>query len=282
MPFSRRRKPRPGLKQRRFRQRLIAYREAKGRPALRRIPRAAVPSFFTLMNLFCGFLAIIQVHEGMLVNAAWLILLASFFDMLDGMMARLTNSTSLFGVELDSLCDVVSFGVAPSFMIWAFGLRDFGTAGVIVASLPALAGAIRLARFNVNFEGTKSEYFSGLPIPMSAMVIVALILNDDLVRSWMDGKGDINAVMGAVIFLSVLMVTNIPFDSVPQPSARYIRTHPQKVVLALLAVALLFWLREFGLLLVLGGYLLIGISRAVIRLARAIREAPEPGTSAGG
>ena len=179
---------RPGLKQRRFRQRLISYREAKGRPAFRRIPRAAVPSFFTLMNLFCGFLSLIQVYDGNLENAAWLIILAGFFDGLDGMMARLTNGTSLFGVELDSLSDVVSFGVAPSFLIWAAGLSEMGTTGVIIASLPALAGAIRLARFNISFEGTKGDYFSGLPIPVSAAVIVAIILNEDLLQDLFLGK----------------------------------------------------------------------------------------------
>ena len=104
---SRKKKSRPGLKQRRFRQRLITYRESKGPRLPRRITRAAVPSFFTLMNLFCGFLSLIQVLEGRLEYAGWLILLASLFDMLDGMMARLTNGTSLFGMELDSLCDVV-------------------------------------------------------------------------------------------------------------------------------------------------------------------------------
>ena len=274
MRLPRRKRPRPGLKQRRFRQRLITYREAGGRPALRRIPRAAVPSFFTLMNLFCGFLSLIQVYEGSLTNAAWLILLAAFFDMLDGMMARLTNGTSLFGVELDSLCDVVSFGVAPSFMIWAFGLREFGTPGVIVASLPALAGAIRLARFNVNFEGTKSDYFSGLPIPTSAMVIVAIILNDDLVRDLIDGRGDLNAIMTAVIILSGLMVTNIPFDSPPQPTARYIKSHPGPAIFGLVSIVGLIMFREVGLLVLLVAYLAIGIGRALFRLVRALQEVP--------
>ena len=274
MKMHRRKPVRPGLKQRRFRQRLIAYRSAKGRPALRKIPRAAVPSFFTLMNLFCGFLSMIQVYDGNLTNAAWLILLASFFDVLDGMMARLTNGTSLFGVELDSLCDVVSFGVAPSFLIWAFGLRDFGTAGLIVASLPALAGAIRLARFNVAFEGTKGEYFSGLPIPMSAMFIVALILNDELVLTLMDGKGVMNAVMTSVIVLSGLMVSNIPFDSMLQPSARYIRNNPRKVLLAVTALIVMFIWRELGLLVVLVIYMLLGIGRALINLIKAIQSIP--------
>lgn len=264
---------RPGLKQRRFRQRLISYRAAKGRPAFRKIPRAAVPSFFTLMNLFCGFLSLIQVYDGNLENAAWLILLASFFDALDGMMARLTNGTSLFGVELDSLCDVVSFGVAPSFMIWAAGLSELGTTGVIIASLPALAGAIRLARFNVSFEGEKSDYFAGLPIPVSAMVIVAIILNDGLLQDLFSGNGDLRIVTTTVILLSGLMVSNIAFDSVPQPSATYIRKHPVKALLGLVSVAILVVFREPGLLALLVIYLGVGMGRSLMVFFKAMKDA---------
>ena len=273
MRRSLRRRPRPGLKQRRFRQRLITYRDNRRRPALKGIPRAAVPSFFTLMNLFCGFLAIIQVSEGDLQKAAWLILLAAFFDMLDGMMARLTNGTSLFGMELDSLCDVVSFGVAPSFMIWSFGLNELGTTGVIVASLPALAGAIRLARFNVNYEGTKGAYFSGLPIPTTAMVIVAIILNDALVREWVSDRGDLNLILTTVIVLAGLMVTNIPFDAPPKPTASYARTYPMQAIFSFVSVLSLILFREVALLFVLLAYLSIGIGRAGWNLVIAIRDA---------
>ena len=281
MRIARRKNPRPGIKQRRFRQRLITYRETRRRPALKGIPRSAVPSFFTLMNLFCGFLAIIQVSEGDLHNAAWLVLLAAFFDMLDGMMARLTNGTSLFGMELDSLCDVVSFGVAPSFMIWAFGLKDLGTAGVIVASLPALAGAIRLARFNVNFEGTKGAYFSGLPIPTTAMVIVAIILNEDLVLEWVSERGDLNLILTTVIILAGLMVTNIPFDAPPKLTASYARTYPAKAIFSLLSLVALVIFREVALLFILLVYLAIGMGRAGWRLIIAIRDAEPEEESSG-
>jgi len=263
---------RPGLKQRRFRQRLISYREAKGRPAFRRIPRAAVPSFFTLVNLFCGFLSLIQVYDGNLENAAWLIILAGFFDGLDGMMARLTNGTSLFGVELDSLSDVVSFGVAPSFLIWAAGLSEMGTTGVIIASLPALAGAIRLARFNISFEGTKGDYFSGLPIPVSAAVIVAIILNEDLLQDLFLGNGDLRIVTTTVILLAGLMVSTIPFDSFPQPSAAYIRKKPLKAILGVASLGILVVFREPGLLVLLIVYLGFGIGRSLTMFFKALRD----------
>ncbi len=268
---AKRKNARPGLKQRRFRQRLISYRESKGAGRSRKIPRAAVPSFFTLMNLFCGFLSLIQVLEGRLEYAGWLILLASFFDMMDGMMARLTNGTSPFGMELDSLCDIVSFGVAPAFMIYVFGLQEYGTPGVIIASLPALAGAVRLARFNVNFEGTKSDYFVGMPIPVSAMVIVAIILNADLVRQLVENYGDMSVILITVITLSGLMVSNIKFDSVPRPSVEYIRRNPRKTLVGIAALIVMVVFREPGLLVVMISYVLLGIGRSFGGFLKALR-----------
>lgn len=228
------------------------------------------------MNLFCGFLSLIQVYEGDLINAAWLIVLSGFFDALDGMMARLTNGQSLFGVELDSLSDVVSFGVAPSFLIWAYGLGDYGTPGVIIASLPALAGAIRLARFNVQFEGTKSDFFSGLPIPVSALVIVAIILNDAWIGEWVDGAGDMRVIMAAVIVVSGLMVSSIPFDSIPQPNARYVRAHPVKTIIGLISLGVMVVFREPGLFGVLAVYLLSGMMRAFWNAVQTFRELDSP------
>lgn len=272
-----RRPPEPGRKQRRFRERLQAYRAARrGRPR-RQIPRAAVPSFFTLMNLFSGFLALVQIHDGQFAYAAWLIVLAGFFDMLDGMMARLTHSQSLFGVELDSLCDVVSFGVAPAYLVYVFGLSELGVPGLIVASLPALCGAVRLARFNVSFDGEKKDYFTGLPIPMQAAATVALILHLQDASWFGEPPFSIrNVLMPAVIVLSALMISNIPFDAAPRPSPGYIRAHPYKSIGYLGGVLLVLFLQATGLLLGLIAYLLLGIGQAGYRLVRAILEPPAP------
>jgi len=272
MLASKKRKSTPGLKQRRFRQRLIAYRETRPARGKRKISRSAVPSFFTLMNLFCGFISLIQVLEGRLAAAAWLILLASMFDILDGMVARLTKGESQFGVELDSLSDIVSFGVAPSFMIYVFGLREFGMAGVIIASLPALAGAVRLAKYNVDFEEEKGDYFNGLPIPVAGLAIVAIILNADLVLQFIEFVGEVNVTMITVIVLSGLMVSKIPFDSAPHPSAAYIRSHALKVFLVTGGFILVIIFREKGLLFILIVYLLIGTGRALVLFVKAIRD----------
>ena len=271
---ARHRKIRPGLKQRRFRQRLSAYRESRGTRTRRRIPRAAVPSFFTLMNLFCGFLSLTLILESRFESAAWLIVLAGFFDVLDGMMARLTNGSSLFGVELDSMADIVSFGVAPSFLLYVFGLSAYGVPGVIVASLPAICGAVRLARFNVNFEGEKREFFTGLPIPVMALAIVAVILNvDNLFFLEPVAPGQLPVLIPMVVVLSGLMISNISFDTVPRPSANYMKRHPVKAGLYGLAVVLMIVLLELGVLVVVFTYLIIGIGRAIFLIVRAVAAA---------
>ncbi len=272
---ARRRYDRHGQKQRHFRARLRAYRAQRRQRLRRPIPRAAVPSFFTLMNLFSGFLAITQIHEGRFDYACWLIVLAGFFDMLDGMLARLMNGTSLFGVELDSLSDVVSFGVVPAYLIYAFNLHAYGALGLIIASLPAVCGAVRLARFNIQFDGEKREYFLGLPIPAQAAALVALVLNAegvDLLERLT--PGDFPVLIPIVFVLSALMVTSIPFDAIPRPSLTYLRRHPWKSGAYGLALLLIIFLQQIGLLLVLTAYILHGIGRAIYNLVQAILNTP--------
>ncbi len=271
MPARARNRKYAGQKQRQFRERLRRSEPRQGR--LRQaIPKAAVPSFFTLMNLLSGFLAITQIHEGRFEHACWLIVLAGFFDVLDGMMARLTKSTSLFGVELDSLSDIVSFGVAPSYLVYAFGLHQFGMLGSIVASLPAICGAVRLARFNVTFEGTKKDYFVGMPIPVQAITIVALILNFRNAEWFSEiSMSNISLLMPITILLAFLMISTIPFDAMPAPTVSYIRAHPRKTLMYAIGVAVIVVLQQVGLLIVLTVYIVHAIVRAIFRLQRVIR-----------
>jgi len=227
------------------------------------------------MNLFSGFLAIIQIDEGRFDYACWLIVLAGFFDLLDGMMARLTNGQSLFGVELDSLSDIVSFGVAPSYLVYSFGLKDFGVFGLIVSSLPAICGAVRLARFNIGFDGEKKDYFDGLPIPGQAIIIVALILNvNDAGSFYRFSLNNLSVLIPIVFVLSGLMVSNISFDAIPKPTPRYIRAHPRKSLAYGIALLLLVFLQQVGLLIVLSGYILFGIGRAVYNVVQAVLNTP--------
>ncbi|HYE57590.1 MAG TPA: CDP-diacylglycerol--serine O-phosphatidyltransferase [Rhodothermales bacterium] len=240
----------------------------------RRIPTAAVPSFFTLLNLFAGFLAIVQVHEGRFVSACWLVVLAGVFDLFDGMMARLTRSQSAFGVELDSLADVVSFGIVPSYLVYVFGLSEQGALGVLVAALPALCGAVRLARFNVLFTGEKSSTFSGLPIPMQAATVVALVLNVERHDFQLYSPGGLNLLVPTVVVLAGLMVSTIPFDSGPRPSAFYVRAHPWRSLFYVACLLLVIVFQEVGLLIALASYLAIGIGEAILRFIRVVRTLP--------
>lgn len=262
----------PERKQRQIRKRLAAYRASRPR---RGFSRVAVPSFFTLMNLFSGYLAIVQVHQDNFTYACWLIVLAGFFDALDGMMARIANGESLFGVELDSLADIVSFGAAPSFLVYNFGLKPFGELGLVVSALPAICGAVRLARYNIGFDGEKKDYFDGLPIPGQAIALVAIVLNYDTIATLLPASANSLAALVPIVFvLSALMVSNVQFDAIPKPTAHYIRHHPRQALAFGVALVLsLTWVPE-GLLLSLAVYVLFSIGRAIYRVARAVWETP--------
>ncbi len=265
--------PNAGARRGRLKHRLSTYRAARReeRRTPRPPPRVAVPSFFTLMNLFCGFLALTQLHDGAFVPACWLIVLAGFFDLLDGMTARLTDATSPFGVELDSLSDVVSFGVAPAFLVYVLGLDALGPPGLIVAALPALCGAVRLARYNMSFDGAKKDHFEGLPIPVQAVTLVALVLAAEQ-AAWFSRAtlARFSVLVPVVVGLSALMVSTITFDAIPRPTVGYIRRRPRKVAAYGLALVLIVALQAVGLAVVLAAYLAFGIGQAVYRLAQAL------------
>lgn len=256
----------------RIRRRLSAFRKARRRQrGDRPPPRVAVPSFFTLMNLLCGFLALTQVLEGAFIMSCWLIVLAAFFDLLDGMMARLTDAKSPFGVQLDSLSDIVSFGVAPSFLMYAYAFDSSGPLGMIVAALPALCGSVRLARYNMNAETDDQEGFEGLPIPGQAVAIVALILAAEN-SEWGAylALDSLQVLLPIVVVLSGLMVSSIRFDSIPIPTVEYLRVHPKKTTAYALAGLLIVGLQEFGLVVVLALYLSQGIGQAIYQLIDAL------------
>jgi CDP-diacylglycerol--serine O-phosphatidyltransferase len=166
-----------------------------------------------MLNLFFGFFAIVHAIQDKLVTASWLILIAAIWDSVDGKIARFTESYSDFGIEFDSLADVVSFGVAPSILIYQVFLYQLGPFGIILSFLPLLFGAIRLARFNVNQDGFEKENFSGLPIPaMAATISTYVIFNYDL---W-EGLKFAPALIPLVLLLCFLMVSNVEYVSMPK------------------------------------------------------------------
>lgn len=242
----------------------LKYNERIRRRIHEPFPRSVVPSFFTLMNLFCGFLAIIQIHNGQLIYGAWLIVIAGLFDIMDGFMARLSNGTSEFGIELDSLSDVVSFGVAPGFLLYSFSLSQFATIGIILSAFPALFGAVRLARFNVEAKNEGNEdYFRGLPIPAQAIMLVAFVLlfqnGITYFEELTNGKDTILIPM--VIILSALMVTTIPFDKIPRFNKAIRRQDRITILFFLFYIALILLFQHYGLLIAFGVFILRGLIR---------------------
>ncbi|MBC8124554.1 MAG: CDP-diacylglycerol--serine O-phosphatidyltransferase, partial [Candidatus Kapabacteria bacterium] len=188
-----------------------------------RVTRSVIPNLFTLANLFCGFAAIVASFEGRLSQAALLVVMAGIFDMLDGVVARITRSTSEFGVELDSLCDAVSFGVAPSVILYVAFFSHWQQWGLLVASLPALAGVLRLARFNVQLTSMEDKlYFRGMPIPAGAFTIVSYVYlwhsSDILPASWKPWM-----IVFVTVLTSLAMVSTVKYDNIPRPSWRSLR-----------------------------------------------------------
>ncbi len=169
-----------------------------------------LPNLFTTCNMFFGFFAIIYSINGNFTYAAYAIVAAALFDLLDGRVARLTNSTSKFGAEYDSLSDIVSFGVAPAIMLFLWALEPFGRLGWLASFFYVACGGLRLARFNVQVNIIEKAYFQGLPIPMAAGIVASSILafedlNLDASRSW--------ALLAMTFLLGFVMVSNFRYRS---------------------------------------------------------------------
>lgn len=240
---------------------VIKVRRRRNRRRLRSVPRVVVPGFFTLMNLFCGFLSIVAVADGNLILGAWLIVLAGMFDSLDGVVARLANATSSFGTELDSLSDIVSFGVAPGFLILHFGLHEMSVAGIIISALPPLCGSVRLARFNVAAVDRTYEDFRGLPIPVQAVILAAFVLTFIHTPELFEGLqyGVATVLVPLVVILSFLMLSTIPFDKLPSFNKESFKYRKPRFLLFLFYLTMIILFQEYGLIFVFSIYILKGL-----------------------
>lgn len=169
-----------------------------------------LPSLFTTGNVFCGFYAFIAVLNEKYYVAAWALVVAIIFDILDGRVARLTKTTSAFGVQYDSLADIISFGMAPAFLAYSWVLKPFGRLGWMAAFLYLLCGTLRLARFNVTKPDIRGQHFIGLPIPAAAAVIASIVIAfEDMFTTRMNP-----IFMVAVVYLlAFLMVSNIKYPA---------------------------------------------------------------------
>ena len=192
--------------------------------------KAWIPNAFTSMNLVFGVFAILTVFHGDFTLAAYFVVAALAADSLDGRAARYFGVSGEFGKELDSLCDLGSFGVAPAAMAYMFALKDFGWVGYVVAAFFACCGAFRLARFNVNVSTVKG-YFMGLPIPCGGALVATVTMIPRLLPGWL--------FVGFVIFVGFLMVSTVKY---PDFKGHGEKIKPAPVVVTLMIVMAMVFL----------------------------------------
>ena len=168
-----------------------------------------LPNTLTLCGMFMGFFSILASLKGVYVHASYAIIIGMIFDGLDGWVARLTHSTTRFGIELDSLSDLVAFGVAPSVMLYKWALAPFGRIGWAAAFLFMACGALRLARYNVQMGSAESKAFTGMPIPAAATIVSALVIFYHEVSDSPPGKNFF--ILLLTISLAVLMVSTLRY-----------------------------------------------------------------------
>lgn len=242
-----------------------------------------VPSAFTLGNLFFGFWSIVASHHGNFLWAGWFIIFAGVLDTLDGRLARMSNTGSRFGAELDSLVDVISFGVAPALLMYFLEFSNSGRFGWVICYLYVMAAAIRLARFNVlSAQGVKSSWFIGLPSPAAGMTLAAYYSFSQ--TSWYSQSlAYLNLQNFGLAFLmvalGVLMVSNVKYPRWPaagfRSPARLLGLGVYLVILICAITVPAYFLFPLGLT-----YLSYGVLRSLLRSLSERGEAPGPEATA--
>ena len=221
-----------------------------------------LPNLFTAASIFTAVIAITAAVDRDFEKSAWLIFLSLVFDGLDGRIARLTHTTSKFGVEFDSLADIVAFGVAPAILLYFYTGYAYGKLGTLVMALFIIFGAIRLARFNVISPNVDPTVFIGVPIPTAAIFVSVWILmfqRYELLNeyNWM--------LLIGTFFVSLLMVSNIRYPSFKKINLK--KNMLTKILITLISFASLMYLypvEGFASLITL--YILWGIVRAIYTL----------------
>ncbi len=236
---------------------------------LRNIPNRqfiTVPNLFTTINLFCGFLAIAMIISGKYVNAAWVIFMAGVFDAFDGRIARASGTTSDFGVQMDSLADVVSSGVAPSILVYEFYLKNLGghpALGLMVSFLPLLFATFRLARFNVMTmnEGHK-PYYLGLPAPSAATTLASIVI--------LYGHTNWAPLLRLILIMtplaSLAMASQLHYEGFPRFTIKSGAGNRIKLIIFFIALLNMFVFPEFTLFAFMMIYFASGPTKFVVQL----------------
>jgi CDP-diacylglycerol--serine O-phosphatidyltransferase len=239
------------------------------RPVPRHKSIYILPNLFTTASLFAGFWGILSAAKGTaagFVFCALAILFSALMDALDGKVARLTNTTSEFGVQYDSLADLAAFGVAPAFMIYQYALHTFNMWGVAAAFLFTVCGALRLARFNTAAPSADKRFFTGLPIPAAGCALASIVLiNPSLPEFLQNNIGHIALFCTAT--LAFLMVSRIRYASFKELGA--FKAHPfRSMVFAIALFALMVADFKVFVSLSLFGYIISGLVYTFVLLPR--------------
>lgn len=221
-----------------------------------------LPSVFTVGNIFAGFFAVISCLHGNYGNAAIAIGIAVVLDGLDGRIARLAGATSDFGLQLDSLADVLSFGIAPAVLIYSWGLEDLGNFSRLAAFVFLICGAMRLARFNIQVQDLR--YFAGLPIPAGAGMIAATV---HLLQDPPESVALKISLAGMTYVLALLMISTIRYPSPKHLPLTKGKSHLNVLVLALF-VAGVIWYSQQVLMILATTYVCSGLFTRVCQMIK--------------
>jgi CDP-diacylglycerol---serine O-phosphatidyltransferase len=228
-----------------------------------------LPNLFTTASLFAGFYSIIASLQEKFTLAAAAILASLVLDGLDGRIARMTNTTSKFGAEYDSLADLVAFGVAPSLLAYIWAMSFYGRWGWIAAFMFVLGGALRLARFNIQIGIIESKVFNGLPIPAAAAFVATTVLFFDYVG--VEGKFHNPYMLFFVVILSLLMVSNIKYYS-----GKNMKLFARKPFMSFLLLVILLIVivaeREIMPFVLMMGYVISGPIWWIIKFSRQLNQ----------
>lgn len=234
-----------------------------------------LPNLFTSASLFCGFFALLRTLQEDFFSAATFILASGLLDGMDGKIARFTNSTSRFGVEYDSLADVIAFCVAPGILVYAWALEPFGRLGWLAAFLFVVCGALRLARFNIQVNTVESRFFSGLPTPAAAGLIATGILV--FYHLGDTGISKHITVLITTYFLAFLMVSTVKYYGFKD--IELFRRKPFRwLVIAILLIIVVAYEPEYTLFGLFFAYV---ISGPILTLALRRRRPPKPAIAEG-
>lgn len=236
-----------------------------------------LPNLITLSSMFAGFYSIVASFNSDYERAAWAILVASIFDVLDGWVARMTHTATRFGIEIDSLSDAISFGVAPGVLVYSWSLQSFGKIGWLAAFFLVACAALRLARFNVQMGSEEKKHFTGLPSPAAALMIATTVLAYQEVIDILNGVqftrlADMISldywVLALTFIVAGLMVSNITYHGIKEANLKERRPFGLLVgIVALLGVVA--YHPSLVLFLISLVYVFLGIGEALLKLLKS-------------